>query len=452
MTRVMAQYLSLETAALGVFEFALSFLVVLAALSAPELLLLGNGASDGGLEGTTQLAASLALVTAGSVAVVGLYRPECCLDRRGMLLKISVAGASAVAWALLILSLFKVGLSGTAALWLLAALPVWFAGILLTRRAFAALVRRRGLARRVLILGTGPRAARIADMLRTRYGNRFEPLQPPPDAPCPAPETLRQHGIWGVVIASDAVEQTFADALLDSKLRGLRVCRDTGFFERHLGRIDLRTVDANWLLEADGFTAGRVTAAVKRLGDVLVSLTLLLLTLPLMVLTALLIKLDSAGPVLYRQERTGLHGRPFTLLKFRSMRTDAEDAGKPRWAQVGDARITRVGSFIRPMRIDELPQLFNVLRGEMSMIGPRPERPQFVEELAQIIPFYRERAYVKPGLTGWAQVNFPYGASIDDAREKLAYDLYYVKNRSPLLDLLILASTVRVILFREGAR
>ena len=177
-----------------------------------------------------------------------------------------------------------------------------------------------------------------------------------------------------------------------------------------------------------------------------------LLTLPVMVITAMLVKLDSPGPVFYRQQRAGYAGAPFTLFKFRSMSVDAEAGGKPRWAQKHDPRVTRVGQFIRQTRIDELPQLFNVLRGDMSMIGPRPERPHFVDELALAIPFYREREYFKPGITGWAQVNFPYGASVDDAREKLAYDLYYVKNRSIALDILIFCSTVRIILFREGAR
>jgi lipopolysaccharide/colanic/teichoic acid biosynthesis glycosyltransferase len=166
----------------------------------------------------------------------------------------------------------------------------------------------------------------------------------------------------------------------------------------------------------------------------------------------LAIKADTRGPVLYRQQRTGAYGRTFTLLKFRSMAVDAEASGSPRWAQQQDPRITRVGRFIRGARIDELPQLANVIRGEMSLVGPRPERPHFVEQLTRAIPFYRQRAYVKPGLTGWAQVNFPYGASVEDAREKLAYDLYYVKNRSLMLDLIILVSTIRVVLFREGAR
>jgi lipopolysaccharide/colanic/teichoic acid biosynthesis glycosyltransferase len=171
-----------------------------------------------------------------------------------------------------------------------------------------------------------------------------------------------------------------------------------------------------------------------------------------MLLTALAVKLDSPGPVFYRQQRVGLHGRPFTVLKFRSMTVNAEAAGRAVWAQRKDPRVTGVGGFIRLTRIDELPQLLNVLQGAMSFIGPRPERPHFVEQLVQVIPFYAERSTVKPGITGWAQVNYPYGASIEDAREKLSYDLYYVKNRSVFLDLLILLATVRVILFQEGAR
>jgi exopolysaccharide biosynthesis polyprenyl glycosylphosphotransferase len=230
------------------------------------------------------------------------------------------------------------------------------------------------------------------------------------------------------------------------------VLSEAGFCEQHLGRVDLDSLTVPTLLFADGFANARLSNAAKRVLDTAVALLLLLLTLPLMIITAVLVRLDSPGPVLYRQTRVGLHGETFTLLKFRSMAIDAEAGGAPRWATQQDPRITRVGNIIRPMRIDELPQLINVLRGEMSLIGPRPERPQFVDELARIIPFYRERAYVKPGITGWAQVNFPYGASVEDAVQKLSYDLYYVKNRSLLLDLLILLATIRVILFREGAR
>ena len=201
---------------------------------------------------------------------------------------------------------------------------------------------------------------------------------------------------------------------------------------------------------------GRVQAvelygAVRRARDVAGSVLLLALTLPLLLLAAGLIKLDSRGPGPYRQERLGLHGRIFSLLKLRTMRIDAEADG-PRWATERDPRVTRSGAFMRASRIDELPQLINVLRGEMSLVGPRPERPYFVRQLVRIIPQYEERMLVLPGLTGWAQVNYPYGASVDDAQAKLAYDLYYLRNQSLLLDLHVLVATVRVVLFRIGAR
>ena len=186
--------------------------------------------------------------------------------------------------------------------------------------------------------------------------------------------------------------------------------------------------------------------------DLLVPFVLIALTLPIMVIVTLAIRCDSPGPVFYRQERVGLGGRRFNLLKFRSMIEDAEPEGRPVWAAQNDNRVTRVGRFIRRMRIDELPQLFNVLRGEMSMVGPRPERPYFVDQLTEIIPFFAERHSVKPGVTGWAQIKYPYGASIEDARKKLAYDLYYLKSRSITLDLLILLSTVRVVILQQGAR
>jgi exopolysaccharide biosynthesis polyprenyl glycosylphosphotransferase len=217
-------------------------------------------------------------------------------------------------------------------------------------------------------------------------------------------------------------------------------------------RIELDAAVDDGMLYADRPADSRLSTAGRRVFDLIVSSVLLLLALPLMVITAVLVRLTSRGPVIYRQLRAGLLGKPFTVLKFRSMSVDAEADGRPTWAQQRDPRVTRVGSFIRSMRIDELPQLVNVLRGEMSMIGPRPERPHFVEQLARVIPLYQLRVNVKPGLTGWAQVNSPYGASVEDAREKLSYDLYYVKNRNFVMDLQILVATVRVILFRKGAR
>ncbi|MFL5265779.1 MAG: exopolysaccharide biosynthesis polyprenyl glycosylphosphotransferase [Stellaceae bacterium] len=191
---------------------------------------------------------------------------------------------------------------------------------------------------------------------------------------------------------------------------------------------------------------------MKRAFDILVSSGLLIFTLPLLAATACLIKLEDPGPVLYRQSRVGSRGREFTILKFRSMRIDAETDGRPRWAAQRDPRVTRVGAVVRKLRIDELPQILNVLRGDMSFVGPRPEHPYFVADLAKSIPYYDERHWVRPGITGWAQINFPYGASTENARRKLTYDLYYVKNRSIFLDALILLQTARVIFWNQGAR
>ncbi|HEY8351792.1 MAG TPA: exopolysaccharide biosynthesis polyprenyl glycosylphosphotransferase, partial [Sphingomonadales bacterium] len=203
---------------------------------------------------------------------------------------------------------------------------------------------------------------------------------------------------------------------------------------------------------SDGFgRSGRFDLFLKRLFDVTTSLLLLLLTLPILIVTAIAIKVTSPGPVFYRQERVGQGGRTFMVLKFRSMRTDAERNG-PQWAQANDDRVTPVGRLIRTARIDEIPQIFNVLKGDMSFVGPRPERPVFVEQLAKEIPFYLERHRVKPGITGWAQINYPYGASVEDARHKLQYDLYYIKNYSIFLDFLVLIQTLRVVLWPEGAR
>jgi lipopolysaccharide/colanic/teichoic acid biosynthesis glycosyltransferase len=209
-------------------------------------------------------------------------------------------------------------------------------------------------------------------------------------------------------------------------------------------------VDRQWSHATGEFEAGLI-AAIRRGRDIVISLLLLAVTSPFLLLIAGLIKLDSPGPVLYRQDRVGLHDRVFTLLKFRSMRTDAEAAG-PCWAAERDPRVTRVGGFIRSCRIDELPQLINVLRGEMSLVGPRPERPHFTAQLARVLPRYHERNGVLPGITGWAQVSYRYGASVKDAGVKLDYDLEYVAKRSLLFDLRILAATVRVVLFRIGAR
>ncbi len=216
--------------------------------------------------------------------------------------------------------------------------------------------------------------------------------------------------------------------------------------------VDLELLPEGWLATARASCEGRLKNAAHRGLDLAGALALLVFTLPVLLLAALAIKLDSPGPVFYRQERVGRGGRAFMMVKFRSMAVDAEAGGAPRWASQHDPRVTRVGRFLRLTRIDEVPQVLNVLRGDMALVGPRPERPAFVERLGQVIPHYHDRACVKPGITGWAQVNHPYGASVEDARAKLAYDLHYVQRRGLRLDLRILLATVRVVVFQEGAR
>lgn len=255
-----------------------------------------------------------------------------------------------------------------------------------------------------------------------------------------------------VIVAVDDKTRLPVSELLDCKLSGVEVVDAVTFWEREAGRIDPSDLGANWLTFSGGFTCDHRRRAIKRLLDCTVSVALLAIALPILLATAALIKLESRGPVFYRQERVGLNGKLFSLWKFRSMRVDAEGDGVPQWARSADNRVTLVGRVIRKFRIDEIPQIINVLAGDMSFIGPRPERPFFVSQLREQIPHYDLRHRVRPGITGWAQVNYPYGASIEDARQKLTYDLYYLKKNDLLLDLAILVQTVRVILFADGAR
>jgi sugar transferase (PEP-CTERM system associated) len=259
-------------------------------------------------------------------------------------------------------------------------------------------------------------------------------------------------GVSEIVVAADDRRGLPVRELLHCKLAGIKVTDFLDFWERETRTVDLEALKPSWFFYSDGFRCGPVDEFLKRAFDIVVSSSLLALTLPLLALTACLIKLESPGPVLYRQERVGLQGRVFTILKFRSMRVDAETDGLPRWAAKRDPRVTQVGAIIRKLRIDELAQILNVLRGDMSFVGPRPERPFFVADLAKSIPYYAERHWVRPGITGWAQINFPYGASTEDARRKLTYDLYYIKNRSFFLDVVILLQTIRVIFWNQGAR
>lgn len=342
------------------------------------------------------------------------------------------------------------------------------AGLIVLRQvAFTA--RRAGIgARRVLIVGTGSEANGVRVALRDLGYPRFSVVgfyaadggQPESiDGPRVFPssqsilEIVRQHRVEEVIVAVKEQRGGVLPLreLLECRINGVPIMDLAGFYERVRGEVPIESLKASWLIYGQGFAQGTTRTLVKRSFDVACSLTLLVLALPVMLVTAIAIRLESRGPILYRQERVGQGGVPFWCVKFRSMRVDAEKDGVARWAQARDPRVTRVGALIRKMRVDELPQLVNVLRGEMSLVGPRPERPAFVAQLKESIRFYDVRHSVKPGLTGWAQVRYSYGASVEDASRKLQFDLYYVKNHSLFLDMLILVETVRVVLFREGA-
>ena len=350
------------------------------------------------------------------------------------------------------------------------ALALGFVAVVVFHTAFLRMVDAEVLKRRVLILGAGERAAQIHQRMRRRSDRRGVSVvgfvaRPGENVLVPAncvvaqnvslhAWALREH-IDEIVVGVDDRRGTLPmEELLECRQLGIAVVDATTFFERESGRVQLSFTDPSWLVFSNGFDTTPLRKLVKRCFDLGVAALVLVLTWPLMLLVALAIRIESGPgqPLLYRQERVGVRGVTFRLIKFRSMRTDAEQDGVARWASKDDDRVTRVGRVIRKLRLDELPQLWNVLKGEMSFIGPRPERPQFVAELAEKIRYYNLRHCLKPGLAGWAQLRYPYGASEQDAAEKLKYDLFYVKNHNLLFDLLILIQTVEVVLFRRGAR
>jgi sugar transferase (PEP-CTERM system associated) len=342
---------------------------------------------------------------------------------------------------------------------LLIAVPAW-------RLAFEGIARDSSLEERVLILGTGSMARTVAQQILAQHDFAYRLVgfvddevdgKPAADplalgTPQDLPRLLAAHKVDRIVVSlTDRRGKLPIRELLQAKLSGVRVEEAATTYERITGKILLDDLKPSWFIFSDGFRASRLTRLTKRVIDVLGAGIGLVLAAPLMLLTALAVRLESAGPVLYCQERVGENGRIFTLCKFRSMRINAEQ-GTPVWATDKDERVTRIGRFIRITRLDELPQLWNVLRGDMSFVGPRPERPFFVEQLAAVLPFYMERHVVRPGLTGWAQVKYRYGSSVEDALEKLRYDLYYIKNLSLVFDLTIAMDTVKVILLGKGAK
>ncbi len=320
----------------------------------------------------------------------------------------------------------------------------------------------------IALVGTGKSAAQISKAIRSKHDSGFKIVAyvkgrnsetevnsrsiPILSGIAELRTLCENRAIEKIILALDEKRGMLPmHELIEYKFMGIEITDAVGFYEELTGKIMVENLNPSWLLFSEGFYVGRFQRVKKRTLDLLVALSIFILTLPVFILSALIIKLESPGGVFYIQERVGKHGRPFKVFKFRSMREDAEKDG-PVWAAADDERVTRFGRFIRKVRIDELPQLLNVLEGTMSFVGPRPERAVFVDQLVQRIPYYNIRHMVKPGITGWAQIYYPYGASEEDALHKLEYDLYYIKNLSIAMDLSTIFQTIKVILFQKGAR
>ena len=461
MVRLFKHYVPHAVLLLGVVDCAL---LCLAGDLAWTLRATQIGMDPGVLWDRVAMLASFAGIVMAAMIAVGVYGSEA-------LRSVRFAGARllvAVSLAIIALAFVDFMLQGRT-FWrstLLYAMGLSIILLMANRIVIGGILGASAVRRRVLVLGAGPRAARLCSLgERPESGFAIVGYVDMGEGPPVVEHSIQRGAIEDLsryvaeVGASEVVlaleERRNALPLKDLlrvKTAGVHVNDFSSFMERETGRVDLDTLNPSWLIFSDGFSSGRAMSSVaKRLFDIAASGLLLLLTFPLIALFALLVKLDSRGPAFFRQRRVGLYGQPFTLLKLRSMRIDAEARGA-QWASEGDPRITRVGRFIRKVRIDELPQVWTVLSGRMSFVGPRPEVPAFVDDLEDRLPYYAERHMVKPGITGWAQINYPYGASIEDSRRKLEYDLYYAKNYTPFLDLLILLQTLRVVLWPEGAR
>ena len=408
-----------------------------------------------------------AVIMLAAMIVVGLYQRNFREGMGGMLLRVAISALIGFALMSFTFYTFPNTFLGRGAFGLAFAIAV--IAIMLVRMVFFRFVDEETLARRVLVLGAAKRAKAVAGLRRKsdrRGCNIVGYVHVPGEhdevdaeliirrdtALLELAQSLR---VDEIVIAVEDRRKNFpVHEILDCRMAGIEVMDILSFIERQLGRVDLKLLHPSWLIFSDGFRYGVMRVITKRIFDVVASLLVLAVAWPFMVLAAIAIFLESGGrgPIFYQQVRVGENWQLFQVTKFRSMRVDAEADGVARWAQKNDGRITLVGAFMRKTRIDELPQLFNVLKGDMSFVGPRPERPMFVEKLSAQIPFYSERHRVKPGITGWAQISYAYGASEEDAMQKLQYDLYYVKNYSLFLDLLILLQTAEVVLWGRGAR
>ena len=402
-----------------------------------------------------------------SMAAMGLYQLDSRLDIKEILFRLMPSMMLGFGIITLIFYLLPDLYLGRGILGLVMLLAL--AGILLTRAAFLKWSSLGIMESQAIVLGVGGKAREFVEQAKTnsaRHGLKIIGFVSAPDEELhiPASSVLPKTGsLMSLANRYRAQEIIIAiqerrggcfpiQDLLECKLNGIKVTDSAAFFERERGQIRVNSLYPSWLVFGGGFDQSPLRSGIKRVFDLLASGILLAGTLPIMLITVICILLEDGPPIFYRQERVGKGGKPFMVLKFRSMRNDAEKGGKPQWATTDDPRITRVGRIIRKLRIDELPQIFNVLNGDMSFVGPRPERPYFVNQLCAEVPFYNVRHSIKPGITGWAQVRYRYGASVEDAIEKLQYDLYYVKNHSLFLDVIILIDTIEVVVLGKGGR
>ena len=414
-------------------------------------------------------AATFTILIILSMAAIGMYQLEFRPDIKAILIRLMPAMVLSFGLMTLIFYLlpdlyFGRGILGIA---LFLSLPA----LLITRCILLMWFNLEILESRAVVLGTGAKAQECATLHKINPNKKglkivcFIPISS--DKHCVESSKIQKRreseSLISFVKRFNANEIIVAiqnrrgndfpiQELLECKLHGIKITDEADFFEREKGQLRVSSLYPSWLVFGDGFDQSSLRSAIKRCFDLIASVILLTVTLPIMLIAAICVFIESGAPIIYRQERVGRGGESFMVLKFRSMRNDAEKKGKPQWAETNDPRVTKVGSIIRKLRIDELPQIVNVLKGEMSFVGPRPERSYFVEQLCTEVPYYNARHSIKPGITGWAQVRYRYGSSVEDAIEKLQYDLYYVKNHSLFLDIIIIIDTIEVVVLGKGGR
>jgi sugar transferase (PEP-CTERM system associated) len=465
MIKLFGVYVAKSLVLLGIIEFSVLFTAFHAAvfihydLQFPLKLI--------STDVITSTASLFALVMFSSMLSLGLYQPGSMIQASGFLVRLFLAFVIGIAITGILFFILE-GFFLTEREMLGYSLVLAFLGILIIRTLFIRAISDTTLKRRVLVLGTGINADRIEHY----YGSireagflvvGFVPSGDSVNLVDEHRQVIKDQSLFEianrmavdeiVIAVDDRRKKLPIEELLECKINGVEVLDLLTFFEKEMSIINIDLLYPSWMLFSSGFRQKFVSVFFKRAFDVAVSLLILLIASPFMLLVAIASVIESRGrdPIIYSQVRVGKRGKPFRVHKFRSMRTDAEADGVARWATKNDSRVTPLGRFIRKTRLDELPQLFNVLKGEMSLVGPRPERPEFVEQLTRDIPYYAERHWVKPGLTGWAQMLYPYAANEEDSKRKLEYDLYYVKNGGTMLDTIILLQTIEVVLLGKGA-